>query len=81
VSPERAFDAVRDAVVVVMEVAPDAVTRDTRLVTDLRCDSLALVEIAEILEERLTGLTIDDADLDGIETVGQAADYVAGRAP
>ena len=79
-SPERAFEAVRDAVVVVMEVDPATVTRDTRLVTELECDSLALVEIAEIVEETLPGLAIEDAALDDIDTVGEAVDYILGRA-
>ena len=79
-TPERAFEAVRDAVVLVMEVDPASVTRDTRLVTELRCDSLALVEIAEIVEETLPGVTIEDAALDDIDTVGEAVDYLLARA-
>ncbi|HEV2891319.1 MAG TPA: phosphopantetheine-binding protein [Frankiaceae bacterium] len=79
ITSDRAFEAVRDAVVVVMEVAPESVTRDTRLVTELRCDSIALVEIAEIVEEALPGLAIEDAALDDIDTVGQAVDYIVSR--
>ncbi|HWL38078.1 MAG TPA: phosphopantetheine-binding protein [Frankiaceae bacterium] len=75
---EEVFGVVRDAVVTVMEVEPASVTRETRLVDDLRCDSLALCEIAEIVEERLP-LTIEDAHLDDIHTVGQAVDYVLAR--
>lgn len=78
-SPEAVFAAVRDAVVTVMEVAPESVTRETRIVDDLGCDSLALVEIAEIVEETLPGLTIEDAALDDIETVGEAVDYAVAR--
>ena len=78
---DEAFTVVRDAVVTVMEVEPGTVTKDSRLVEDLRCDSLALVEIAEIVEETIgRGFHIEDADLDDIATVGQAVDYVAGRA-
>jgi acyl carrier protein len=76
---DEVLAVVRDAVVTVMEVAPGSVTRDTCLVSGLKCDSLALVEIAEIVEERLPGLTIDDADLDDIDTVGEAVDYVLAR--
>ena len=78
-TPEDVFAAVRDAVVTVMEVAPESVTRETRLVTELKCDSLALVEIAEIVEETLPGLRIEDADLDDIDTVGEAVDYAVSR--
>ena len=78
-TPDEVFAAVREAVVTVMEVEPGTVSRDTRLVEDLRCDSLALVEIAEIMEERLAPLRIEDADLDDIATVGQAVDYAVAR--
>ena len=78
-SPDQVFAVVRDAVVTVMEVDPASVTRDTRLVTELKCDSLALVEIAEIVEENVPGLAIEDAALDDIDTVGQAVDYIGGR--
>jgi acyl carrier protein len=80
VTGEEVFAVVREAVVTVMEVEPGTVTRDSRLVEDLRCDSLALVEIAEIVEERIgNGFRIDDADLDDIATVGQAVDYAVAR--
>ena len=75
---DEVFVVVRDAVVTVMEVEPGTVTRETRLVEDLRCDSLALVEIADIVEEALP-LRIEDADLDHITTVGQAVDYALAR--
>lgn len=73
------FEVVRDAVVTVMELDPANVTRDSRLVEDLKVDSLALVEIAEIVEERLPGLAIEDAALDDITTVGEAVAYVESR--
>ena len=75
---DEVFTVVRDAVVTVMEVEPGTVTRDSRLVEDLRCDSIALVEIADIVEERLP-LTIEDAALDDITTVGEAVDYAVSR--
>ena len=77
---EEVFAVVREAVVTVMEVEPGTVTRDSRLVEDLRCDSLALVEIAEIVEETIgNGFVIEDAALDDITTVGEAVDYAVSR--
>ena len=74
---------VREAVVTVMEVEPGTVTRATRFVEDLRADSLALVEIVEIVEERLAATSsrfrIDDADIDDLSTVGEAVDYAVAR--
>ena len=75
---DEVFAVVRDAVVTVMEVEPGTITRESRLVEELRCDSIALVEIADIVEERLP-LTIEDAALDDIRTVGEAVDYVMSR--
>jgi acyl carrier protein len=77
---DQVFAVVRDAVVTVMEVEPGSVTRETRLVEDLRCDSLALVEIADIVEEAIGhGFVIEDAALDDIATVGEAVDYAVAR--
>jgi acyl carrier protein len=73
------FAVVRGALVTVLEVDPANVTKDTRLIDDLHCDSLAIVELAEIAEESIPGLRIDDADLDHIATVGEAVDYVLAR--
>ncbi|HVF20042.1 MAG TPA: phosphopantetheine-binding protein [Mycobacteriales bacterium] len=78
------LDIVRAAIVRVLEVDPASVGRDTHLAGDLHADSLALVEIVEIVEEQLLplarpGFRIDDDDLDEIETVGQAVDYAVAR--
>ncbi|MHB8450022.1 MAG: phosphopantetheine-binding protein [Mycobacteriales bacterium] len=81
---EEVFAIVRDAVVTVLEIPPDRVTRTTRLVADLGADSIALVEVVEIVEETLApvarpGFHIDDEDLDWLVTVGDAVDYALGR--
>ncbi len=81
---EQVLDVVREAVATVLERPPASVGRDTRFREDLRADSLALVEIVEIVEERLaplarSGFHIDDEDLDGLATVGEAVDYALER--
>ena len=75
---------VRSAVATVLERDPSSVGRDTRFREDLQADSLALVEIVEIVEEALTplarpGFHIEDEDLDGLSTVGDAVDYAVAR--
>jgi acyl carrier protein len=72
---------VRDALATVLERDPATITSATTL-ADLDADSLALVEVAELVEEQLaerTGrrLHIPDADLEAFRTVGEAADFVA----
>jgi acyl carrier protein len=82
-SADRVVAAVHDAIVAVLEVDPHRIRPETELV-DLRADSLALVEIAEIVEETLrpharTPFRIPDDDLDALRTVGDAVDYVLAR--
>ena len=83
-TPDEVLDVVRQAVVTVLEVEPSADARDTRFREDLEADSLALVEIVEIVEETLAprapaGFHIEDEDLDGLATVGEAVDYAVAR--
>lgn len=84
ITPEEVFAIVRDAVVTVLEVDPATLSLGTRLVEDLRADSLALVEVVEIVEETLAprapaGFHIDDEDLDRLHTLGDAVDYALDR--
>jgi acyl carrier protein len=75
---------VQQAVATVLERDPASVTRATRFREDLLADSLALVEIVEIVEETLAplareGFHIRDEDLDGLATVGEAVDDAVAR--
>ena len=71
----------RDAVVTVLEVDPTALDRSTLLGDDLRADSLAVVEIVEIVEEQLAArlgrpVRLPDEHLDALRTLGDAVDQV-----
>ncbi|MFN2539890.1 MAG: phosphopantetheine-binding protein [Mycobacteriales bacterium] len=80
---DEVLDVLRDAVALVLELEPATLQRGTRFVDDLKADSLALVEIVEIVEEDLArtrpGFRIDDQDLDGLVTLGDAVDYAVAR--
>jgi len=78
VSPEQVLAALQEAVAIVMEVPAASVLPHQRFAEDLAADSLALVEIIDILEERL-GLTINDQDLDDLCTVQETVDYALTR--
>jgi acyl carrier protein len=83
-SAEQVFGVLRDAIARVLEVDAATVTRQTSLGSDLNADSLALVEVIEIVEEALApyvsgGFHIDDDDLEGLTTVGAAVDYAVAR--
>jgi acyl carrier protein len=80
---EAVLGVVRAALGVVLEIDPAHVTADSAF-ADLEVDSLALVEVAEIVEEQLAPhtaqpLVVPDADLESLATVGQAVDYLMAR--
>jgi acyl carrier protein len=80
---EGVLGVVRDALAVVLEIDPAQVTPASTLAS-LDADSLALVEVAEIVEEQLAPYAavpffIPDADLESLATVGQVVDYVLAR--
>ena len=81
---DQVLDVVQQAVATVLEVDPAGITRSIRFREDLQADSLALVEIVEIVEETLApqarpGFHIDDEDLDALASVGDAVDYAVAR--
>ena len=80
---EEILGVVRDALALVLEVDPRRLTAESAF-ADLDVDSLALVEVAEIVEEEFAPyapapLVIPDADLESLATVGHVVDYVLAR--
>ena len=77
----QVLDVVQRAVATVLELDPSSVGRATRFKADLKADSLALVEIVEeeLAPQARAGFHIDDEDLDGLRTVGEAVDYAIAR--
>jgi acyl carrier protein len=80
---DEIFAVVRDAVATVLERDPATITWDTGF-EELQADSLALVEVAEIVEEQLAPLArrdvrIPDDDLERLTTVGDAVDLALAQ--
>jgi acyl carrier protein len=73
-----AFDKFKKCAVEVLQVEPDKVTREASFADDLDADSLDLVELVMALEEQFD-ITVDESELEGVETVGQAFDLVASK--
>ena len=69
------LELLTDAAVEVMSVDRDAVTPEARFVEDLDGDSLSVLEILEILQEKLD-VDLPTEAFDGVGTVGQAADVI-----
>jgi acyl carrier protein len=78
VDSDAAFDKFRDCAVEVLQVPADKVTRDARFADDLDADSLDLVELVMALEEAFD-ITVEETELEDIETVGQAFELISGK--
>lgn len=80
---QQVFELVRDRLADILEVEPSGISEGDSFVDDLEADSLALIELAEALEEELgertVGFRIEDEDLEDIKTVRDAVDYVLDR--
>jgi acyl carrier protein len=59
-------------------VKEEEVTNDSSFVDDLGADSLDTVELVMALEEEFD-VSVPEEELEGIETVGQAYELVAGK--
>ena len=75
---DETFDKFKECAVEVLHVAPEKVTRDASFADDLDADSLDLVELVMALEEQF-GITVDESELEGVSTVGQAFDLVSSK--
>jgi acyl carrier protein len=72
------FEAFQKCAVEVLSVDASQVTREARFAEDLDADSLDLVELVMALEEEF-GVSVEEEELEGIETVGAAYDLVVGK--
>jgi acyl carrier protein len=74
---------VRERLGEILELDPAEISEDDTFVVDLGADSLAVIEFVEALEEELgertVGFRIDDEDLEDLETIRDAVDYVLSR--
>ena len=72
------FDRFKDCAVKVLSVDADKVTLEASFADDLDADSLDLVELVMALEEEFD-VTVEEEELEGIATVGQAYELVTGK--
>ena len=77
-SDDADFERFKGCAVEVLSVDADKVTREATFGEDLDADSLDLVELVMALEEEFD-VTVDEEELEGIETVGQVFDLVKGK--
>ena len=72
------FEKVKKAVVEQLDVREDEITESSTFVQDLGADSLEVVEIVMALEEAF-GIEIPDEEVDKIQTVGDAVNFIASK--
>jgi acyl carrier protein len=74
-SSNTVFDRLKKIIVDQLGVDEADVVREAHFVDDLNADSLDLVDMIMTMEEKFK-LTIPDADVEKIATVGDAQDYI-----
>lgn len=72
------FARFQKCAVEVLSVEEAKVTKEASFADDLDADSLDLVELVMALEEEFD-VTVEEEELEGIGTVGQAYDLVIGK--
>jgi acyl carrier protein len=75
---QETFARFKKCAVEVLSVPEDKVVPEARFGDDLDADSLDLVELVMALEEEF-GVEVPEEELEGVETVGQAYDLIAGK--
>ncbi len=75
---EEIDSKIRDIVCAQLGVSEENLTSETSFVNDLGADSLDTVELVMEIEDEFE-LSIPDDDVEEIETVGAAVDYVSGK--
>lgn len=77
-SDEANFEKFQKCAVEVLSVDAAKVTKEARFAEDLDADSLDLVELVMALEEEFD-VSVEEDELEGIETVGAAYNLVVGK--
>lgn len=72
------FERFKKCAVEVLSVEADQVTKEAKFADDLDADSLDLVELVMALEEEFD-VTVEEEELEGIETAGQAFVLVTSK--
>jgi acyl carrier protein len=75
---EEIYEQVKGVLTDQLGIEESEITEEASFQDDLDADSLDLVELIMELEDQF-GVKISDEDAQGIQTVGQAVDYISAR--
>ena len=72
------YDKVKEIIIDKLGVDNAKISMEAKFIDDLGADSLDTVELIMQFEEEF-GIEIPDEDAEGLLSVGQAVDYIAGK--
>ena len=75
---QEKFERFKKCAVDVLSVSADQVVPEAKFADDLDADSLDLVQMVMDLEEEFD-ITVDEDELEGITTVGQAFELISAK--
>ena len=78
-SNDEILNILRELVAEQFAKEPEEITMDTAFEGDLGADSVDLVELVMAMEEEFEVGEIQEEDLGGLKTVGDAVNYIAGK--
>lgn len=78
-SVEEIFQTMRELVAEQFAMEPAEVSMETAFEEDLGADSVDLVELVMAMEEEFEVGEIQEEDLGGLKTVGDAVNYIAAK--
>ena len=78
-SVEEIFKVMKDLVAEQFALEPEEVTMETSFDEDLGADSVDLVELVMAMEEEFEIGEVQEEELGGLKTVGDAVNFIAGK--
>ena len=76
---EEILKVLRELVAAVFAKDPEDITMDTAFEGDLGADTVDMVELVMAMEGEFEVGGIQEEDLGGLKTVGDAVNYIAGK--
>lgn len=72
------FEEIKATLEEELDVSPDLITLDAEFVNDLKLNSLELVDLVVICEEKY-GIEIEEQDVHSLLTIGDLIDYIEAK--